>query len=161
MQSSAEPKIYGQIKKWACIKRFRNILCGINTGVFPEELKAATVSPVFKNKESYLKSKYRPISVLPSVSKIFERIICDQMQSYFSTLLSNLLSGFRKGYSTQHALFRVIETWKQSLDSKGAVGTILMDLSKAYNCIPHNLLIVFHTTYRSWRLMDLTEIVSD
>ena len=67
--------------------------------------------------------------------------MCDQMQSYFSTLLSNLLSGFRKGYSTQHVLFRVIETWKQSIDSRSVVGTILMDLSKAYDCIPHDLLI--------------------
>ena len=57
-----------------------------------------TVSQVFKSKESYLKSSYRPISVLPSVSKIFERIVCGEMQSYFSNLLSNLLSGFGKGY---------------------------------------------------------------
>ena len=113
----------------------------INDCVFPEELKDATVSPVFKSKESYLKSNYRPISVLPSVSKIFERIICGQMQSYFSNILSNLLSGYRKGYSTQNALFRVIETWKQCLDSRGVVGTVLMDLSKAYDCIPHDLLI--------------------
>ena len=58
------------------------------------------------------------------------------MQSYFSTLLSNLLSVFQKSYSTQHALFRVIESWKQCLDSKGVVATILIGLSKAYNCIP-------------------------
>ena len=63
------------------------------------------------------------------------------MPSYFNTLLSNLLSGFRKDYSTQHALFRIIETWKQCLDSGGVVGTIIMDLSKAYDCIPHDLLI--------------------
>ena len=63
------------------------------------------------------------------------------MQSYFSTLLSNLLSGFRKGYSTKHALFREIETRKQRLDSRSVVGTVLMDLSKAYDCIPHDILI--------------------
>ena len=112
---------------------------------------------ILKNKASYLKSNYRPISVLPSVSKILERIVCDQMQSYFSTLLSNLVSGFRKGYSTQHALFRVIETWKQSLDSRSVVGTFLMDLSKAYDCIPHDLLIAKLKAYgldrNSLRLM--------
>ena len=63
------------------------------------------------------------------------------MQSHLSTLLSNLLSGFRKGCSTQHALFRVIEMWKQSLDTEGVVGTILIDLSKAYDCIPRDPLI--------------------
>ena len=69
----------------------------ISDCVFHEELKAATVSPVFKSKESYLKYNYRPISVLTSASKMFERIICDQMQSYFSALLSNLLSGKTEG----------------------------------------------------------------
>ena len=96
------------------------------TTVFPEELKAASVSPVSKSKEPYLKSNYRPISILPLVSKIFERIICGQMQSYFSALLSNLVSSLQKDYSTQHVLFRVIETWKQCLDSRGVVGTILI-----------------------------------
>ena len=134
-------KVLKMSKKDICPHLTDCINTSINDCVFPEELKAATVSPVFKNRESYLKYNYRPISVLSSVSKIFERIICDQMQSYFRTLLSNLLSGFRKCYSTQHALFQVIETWKQSLDSMSVVGTILMDLSKAYDCIPHDLLI--------------------
>ena len=103
----------------------------INDCAFPEELKAATVLPAFQGKESYLKSNYRPISVLPLVSKIFDRIICGQMQSYFRALIPNLLSGFQEGYSTQHALFWAIETWKRCLDSRGIVGTILMDQSKA------------------------------
>ena len=55
--------------------------------------------------------------------------------------LSPLLSGFCQGYSTQNALFRVVEIWKKHLDMTGIVGTILMDLSKAYDCIPHGLLI--------------------
>jgi len=113
----------------------------INDCVFPKELKAATVSSVLKSKESYLKYNYRLVSVLLSVSKIFERIICGKMQSYFSTSLSNLLSSFWKGCSKQHALSRIIETWKQFLDSRGIVGTILMELSKAFDCIPHDVLI--------------------
>ena len=63
------------------------------------------------------------------------------MDRHFATILSHLLSGFRQGYSTQHALFRAIKSWKKCLDTKGIVGTILMDLSKAYDCIPHDLLI--------------------
>ena len=63
------------------------------------------------------------------------------MDRHFATILSHLLSGFRQGYSTQHALFRAIESWKRCLDTKGIVGTILMDLSKAYDCIPYVLLI--------------------
>ena len=63
------------------------------------------------------------------------------MGSFFKPILSSLLSGFREGYSTQHSLVRVIEAWRRCLDSSGIVGTILMDLSKAYDCIPHELLI--------------------
>ena len=63
------------------------------------------------------------------------------MEGFFKPILSSLLSGFREGYSTQHSLVRVIEAWRKSLDSSGIVGTVLMDLSKAYECIPHDLLI--------------------
>ena len=63
------------------------------------------------------------------------------MDKFFKPILSNLLSGFREGYSTQHSLVRVIEAWRKSLDSSGIVGTILMDLSKAYDCLSHELLI--------------------
>ena len=70
------------------------------------------------------------------------------MQSHFSTILSNLLSGFREGYSTQHALFRVIETRKQCLDFESVVGALIMDLSKAYDCIPHDLLIAKLEAYK-------------
>ena len=52
-----------------------------------------------------------------------------------------MLCGFRKAHNTQHALFKLLQSWQQVLDNGGFIGTILMDLSKAYGCIPHNLLI--------------------
>ena len=55
--------------------------------------------------------------------------------------LNKILCGFRKAHSTQHALFRLLQAWGKELDNSGNVGTILMDLSKAYDCIPHDLLI--------------------
>ena len=64
-----------------------------------------------------------------------------QINSSFNGILSALLSGFRQGYSNQHALFRAAETWKRCFDTNGTAGTILIDLSKAYDCIPHDLLI--------------------
>ena len=69
------------------------------------------------------------------------------MNYYFIGILVCLLSGFRKGYSTQHALFRVIETWKKCLDETRKVGTTIMNLSKAYDCIPYDLLIAKLKTY--------------
>ena len=97
--------------------------------------------PVFKRGLTTTKVNYRPITVLPLASNIFERILKGQMGGFFKPILSSLLSGFREGYSTQHFLLRVIESWRRTLDSSGIVGTILMDLSKAYGCIPHDLLV--------------------
>ena len=53
---------------------------------------------------------------------------------------NQLLCGFRKAHSTQHGLFRLIQSWQKELDQSGFVGTILLDLSKAYDCLPHDLM---------------------
>ena len=133
------------------IRMAKDILCPyltdcINTAVqnfsFPDELKRADVSSIFKQDDPSWKGNYRPISVLSAMSTVYERILGVQMDSHFATILSHLLSSFRQGYSTQHAPFCAIESWKRCLDTKGIVGTILMDLSKAYDCIPHDILIV-------------------
>ena len=58
-----------------------------------------------------------------------------------------MLCGFREGYSTKHALIRMIEKWKEALDNSSIVGTILMDLSKAYDCLPHDLLVAKLAAY--------------
>ena len=65
----------------------------------------------------------------------------DQHYEYAETFLNKLLCGFRKAHSTQHALFRLFQKWQKELDSSGIVGTILMDLSKASYCLPHDLII--------------------
>ena len=87
------------------------------------------------------KANYRPVSILPLVSKVFEKIMYDQLYKYIVRFLNQLLCGFRKAHSTQHALFRLLQKWQKELDSEGFIGTILMDLSKAYEYLPHDLLI--------------------
>ena len=87
------------------------------------------------------RSNYRPISLLLPILKIFERLIGSQLNGFLENKLSNLFSAFRKGYSTQDALLRVIESWRKCLDASGIVGIMLMDLLKAYDCIRHDLLI--------------------
>ena len=81
------------------------------------------------------------ISVLPTVSKLFERIMDKQIVAFITPFLSSLLCGFRQGYSAQHALVRLLEKFKISLDKGGKAGAVLMDLSKAFDCIRHDLLI--------------------
>ena len=65
----------------------------------------------------------------------------EQITQYLVGILSLLISGFRQGYNMQHALFRVIEMWKKCFDMSGTIGTILMDLRMAHDCISYNLLI--------------------
>ena len=84
---------------------------------------------------------YRPVSVLNVFSKVLERFILDRLTSYFKSILSEFRSAFRKQYSCQHVLLRMIETWRNCLDRNKIVGATLMDLSKAFNCLPHDLLV--------------------
>ena len=87
------------------------------------------------------KANYRTVSILPLVSKVFEKIMYDQLYKYIVHFLSQLLCGFHKAHSTQHALFRFLQKWQKELDSGRFISTILMDFSKAYDCLPHDLLI--------------------
>ena len=113
----------------------------IDENIFPDNLKKADVSPIFKIGDSQIKKNFRPISVLSTLSKVFERLMLSQMLSFIRPSLSDLLCGFREGYSTQHALIRLVENCRAGLDNKNIVGMVLMDLSKAYDCLPHDLLI--------------------
>ena len=108
---------------------------------FPSKLKLADVTPLFKKLENVCKENYRPVSLLPLVSKIFERIMQEQMIKFIGDHLSPFLCGYRKGYNFQYALIAMIEKWKKSLDNGGMFAAILMDLSKAFDTINHELLI--------------------
>ena len=101
----------------------------------------ADIIPIFKKHDPFEKANYRPISLLPSLSKVYEKLIYQQLNAFFENKLSPLLCGFRSRYSTQHALLNLINKWHSCLDNSGVVGTILMDLSKAFDCLPHELVL--------------------
>ena len=113
----------------------------VETGDYPDNLKLADKTPVFKKKEPLNKINYRAVGVLLSISKLFEKLMQDQLVIYMENYLSPHLCGYRKGYSSQQALISVIEGWKKSLDKKGYGGAILMDLSKAFDTIKDDLLL--------------------
>ena len=113
----------------------------IDNNCYPEDLKLAEVSPVFKKKDDLNKENYRPISVLSHVSKVFERVMYQQIEDFMKDKLSNLLIGFRKNHNTQHCLTSLLERWKKTLDKGGYIFAIFMDLSKAFDTLNHKLLI--------------------
>ena len=113
----------------------------IQNGRFQDDLKEANTAPVYKSKNPFEKANYRPASIPPLLSKVYERLVFKQLSNRTKYFLSQILWGFRKVHSTQHALFRLLQSWQRELDKSGYVSTILMDFSKAYNYIPHQLLI--------------------
>ena len=113
----------------------------LKTGNFPDNLKLADITPVFKKKNPLHKVNYRPVSVLPSISKVFEKLMQKQISGYMSNYLSPYLCWYRKGLSLQQALVSLIENWKRLLDEEDFGGAVLMDLSKAFNTIKNDLLI--------------------
>ena len=86
-----------------------SINLSIEKGCFPEERKLAEVIPIFKKKYDLDEENYRPVSVLPHMSKVFERIMHHQTNDYMKDKLSKQLTGFRKNHSTQHCLSCMLE----------------------------------------------------
>ena len=120
-------------------------------------LKSAEITPIHKKEDTFDKDNYWSISILPLISKVFENILHSQVYSYIQQYLNPLLYGFRQGHGTQHALFRLLQVWQKELHESGYTGTVLMNLSKACDCLPHDLIIAKFETYGfdniSWKLL--------
>ena len=84
---------------------------------------------------------YRPVSILSNISKAYERCIYDQIQSHYDKLISKYQCGFDQGDIVQHCLITLIEIWKKSVDNGDPFGALLTDLTKAFDCLSHELLI--------------------
>ena len=119
----------------------------LNSSKFPFSFKCVNITPIFKNESRNHKTNYRPVSILPVVSKIFEKIMNNQLSTYFEEILSKFQYGFQKGFSTQHCLLLMFEKWKHAVNNKKVSGALLTDLYKAFDCICHNLLIAKLNAY--------------
>ena len=109
--------------------------------VFPNDLKFADLSFLFKKKDTFSKINYRPVSILIVLSKIYEKAVSVQLADYFSHIFSSLLSAFRKAYSCQSTLLNMIENFKCALDRGEYIACISMDIGKTFECLPHCLTI--------------------
>ena len=108
---------------------------------FLENLKPAEVSPIFKKNYDLENENYRPASVLSHVSKVFERMMYTQIESFMENKFSKLLTGSRKNHSSQHCLINRLEKWENTIDKGGFVCVIFMKLLKAFDTVNHDLLM--------------------
>jgi len=115
----------------------------IRSGIFPNFLKIAKIIPCFKKGEKHKIENYRPISILPAISKIFEKVMLDQLQNYFNEnkLYFDGQYGFRKGLSTEYAVMENVDRIVDFLESDKMPFNIYIDLTKAFDTINHSILL--------------------
>ena len=118
----------------------------LKTGVFPDALKIAKVKPLYKKGDNFCLNNYRPISLLPTISKIFERVMFTQLYSYLNAnnLLSEQQYGFRSQHSTELACVKLVDYITTEMDNIKKIKTptaIFLDLSKAFSTLNFNILL--------------------
>ena len=115
----------------------------LKSGIVPDQLKIARVLPLFKSGDNNMLSNYRPISVLPIFSKIFEKVVYNRLITYFNkyNILFKNQYGFRKGHSTSLALHHLFDNITKAIDQKEYTIGVFIDLSKAFDTVNHEILI--------------------
>ena len=115
----------------------------ITQGTVPNELKIAKVIPLYKGEDIQLIENYRPISILPYFSKIFEKVIFRYVIEFIeeNNILYEYQFGFRKNHSTSHAIITLVERVNKALDTGKYVVGVFIDLKKAFDTIDHGILM--------------------
>ena len=137
----------------------------IENGIFPQGWKTAKVTPLLKNHSAPLSGpNCRPISLLPALAKIMEKVVFEQVQAYFdlNKLNTDFQHAYRQGHSTCSALTQMTDDWHNEMDDKNLIGAILLDFTAAFDVIDPFLLLAklkaygFCTTALSWMETYLT-----
>ncbi|CAB4035040.1 Hypothetical predicted protein, partial [Paramuricea clavata] len=112
-------------------------------GIFPDDLKTARISPIHKSGDKKNRGNYRPISILSIIAKLFEKLVCTQLNSFLTenNILSSCQSGFRKNYSTASALLANTDSWLLNMDAGMINGVLFLDLCKAFDTVDHGILL--------------------
>ena len=115
----------------------------LNTGIYPDKFKCTKITPIHKKDDCHLVENYRPISLLPSISKLFEKVVFDQIYTYFieNNYLSPNQYGFRKMHSTEHAVMEVADRITSELDQGNTSLAIFLDLSRALDTLNFDILL--------------------
>jgi len=134
------------LKKIVCIIKEPLALIfnqSVMNGIFPCELKLSKITPLFKKNNPEHFDNYRPIAILPAISKIFEKVMHKQIYQYFSShnLLFNSQYGFRTNHSTELAALHLCSEISKKLDNKETPFSVFLDLSKAFDLLDHHILL--------------------
>ena len=115
----------------------------ISDGVFPEKMKISEIVPLYKSKEKHIQSNYRPIALLPVMSKVLEKIVYNRLYSFLTkkNILFESQYGFRKDHNTIHAVSELIGNIVKGFDNKKIAAAIFLDLSKAFDTLKHSTLL--------------------
>ena len=167
--SSGHDNIPAMIIKW-CITHIAPILTNIfndcvNSGHYPKSLKIAKVTPLFKEGDTSVADNYRPISVLPQIDKIFEKLIHERMVAFEKQhkFLKKTQFGFRKGHSTSHGITHLNEQVIDKLEKKKVSALLFIDLKSAFDTVNIDILLkkLEHYGYRGKILNLLTSYLHD
>ena len=115
----------------------------LSVGIFPDLLKISKVIPLYKKDDSVNFSNHRPISLLPSISKIFEKVIFKQLADYLeeNNLMYKYQYGFRNYYSTEYAALHLLDYLNSEVDARRIPLNVYLDLSKAFDFLSHSILL--------------------
>ena len=114
------------------------------TGIFPDQIKTAKIIPLYQKNDDEIMNNYRPISLLPVFSKIFEKVVQNQVYHYLNSnnLLYGSQHGFRETYSTETAVIELIDYLKHQIDKKHIPLSLFLDLSKAFDTINFDIMLL-------------------
>ena len=112
----------------------------LETGIVPTVLKQAKIVPLYKSGSKEEATNYRPISLLPVFSKLLEKTVYNQFSKYFEQFITPVQFGFRTKHSTVHCILNFLNNVSANRSSKYHV-SVFLDLKKAFDTVPHNVLI--------------------
>ena len=122
----------------------------IATGNFPDKLKLAKVFPIHKSGSKSDPCNYRPISILPTIFKIFKRHVNKHLMAYMNryNIIHETQSGFRQKHSCQTALIKLIDQWMAGIDKGDTIGSMFVDFRKAFDLVDHKIFIQKLAAYK-------------
>ena len=115
----------------------------LQSGIYVDDWKLAKIIPIYKSEDRKKCENYRPISILPVISKVFESEIFSQLYEHLNenTLLSDRQCGFRPKYGTNAALLEMCDLWLSHIDKGELNGVVFLDIRKAFDSINHKILL--------------------